>query len=82
MTSEIVGREEVLAAVAAFGGHWGGFVWNPTLREKPCSCWVKVGGGAKSLGLTATNFLKHWVIVYVHDGRVSEILMSERYVDS
>jgi hypothetical protein len=27
------------------------------------------------------DFLEQWVIVYVHHGRVSEILMSARYVD-
>jgi hypothetical protein len=63
------------------GGHWRGFVWNPMLREKPCSCWVKVGDGPQSLAPTGANFLKHWVIVYVHDGRVSEIYMAEHYID-
>jgi hypothetical protein len=63
------------------GGRWRGFVWNPTLREKPCSCWVKVGDGSRSLPPTGANFLKHWVIVYVHHGHVSEIFMSERYID-
>jgi hypothetical protein len=63
------------------GGQWRGFVWNPRLRESPCSCWVKVGDNRRSLAPSAANFLKHWVIVHVHDGRVTEILMAERYVD-
>src|SRR5438046_1912037 len=50
---------------------WNGFMWNLTLREKPCSCWVKVGRGPRSLPATGRNFLKPWFFIDVHRGRVS-----------
>jgi hypothetical protein len=60
---------------------WQGFVWNAWAREKPCSCWVKVGWGARSLPATAANFQKHWVFLDVRHGRVTRIFMAERFVD-
>jgi hypothetical protein len=63
------------------GGHWHGFVWNVRLREDPCSCWVKVGNGAKSLAVSGTNFLKPWTIVFVKRGRVTAFYFARRYVD-
>jgi hypothetical protein len=63
------------------GGHWHGFVWNVRLREFPCSCWTKVGRGARSLPVTGANFLKPWTIVFVEHGRVREIYFTSRYVD-
>jgi hypothetical protein len=60
---------------------WRGFVWNAWVKDKPCSCWVKVGDGARSLPATGANFLKHWVFLYVRHGRVTRILMSRRFVD-
>src|SRR5204863_126703 len=50
---------------------WHGFMWNLRLRENPCSCWVKVGRGTRSLPATGDNFLKPWFFIYVDHGRVS-----------
>ena len=60
---------------------WHGFVWNAWVREKPCSCWVKVGNGKRSLPATTANFLKHWVFIDVRHGRVTRIFMAQRFVD-
>jgi len=60
---------------------WNGFIWNAWVREKPCSCWVKVGDGTRSLPATAANFLKHWTFLDVRHGRVTRIFMSQRFVD-
>jgi len=56
------------------------FIWNPTLKVDPCSCWVKVGTGKRSLPLPA-RFGIPWVIVDVAHGRVTSILLSSKYVD-
>jgi hypothetical protein len=63
------------------GRYWHGFVWNAWVREKPCSCWVKVGRGPRSLPATVHNFLKPWFFVYVHRGRVSGFYFALRFVD-
>lgn len=68
-------------ATSACEHRWRGFVWNAWVRERPCSCWVKVGDGAESLPVTAANFLKHWVFLYVRGGRVTRIVMVQRFVD-
>jgi hypothetical protein len=60
---------------------WHGFVWNAIVKFKPCSCWVKVGDGARSLPATGANFLKHWTILTVRGGRVTRIYFSQRYID-
>ena len=51
------------------------------MKFKPCSCWVKVGDGARSLPATGANFLKHWTILTVRRGRVTRIYFSQRYID-
>jgi hypothetical protein len=63
------------------GRRWRGFVWNAWGREKPCSCWVKVGRGKRSLPATVHNFLKPWFFIYVHRGRVSGFYFASRFVD-
>jgi len=60
---------------------WHGFVWNAWVREKPCSCWVKVGRGPRSLPATVHNFLKPWFFIEVHRGRVSAFYFALRFVD-
>ena len=60
---------------------WHGFVWNAWVRDKPCSCWVKVGDGKRSLPATVANFQKHWVFLDVRHGRVTRIFMAQRFVD-
>jgi hypothetical protein len=63
------------------GRYWHGFVWNAWVREKPCSCWVKVGGGRRSLPATVDNFLKPWFFIYVHHGRVSGFYFARKFID-
>jgi hypothetical protein len=60
---------------------WHGFVWNAWVREKPCSCWVKVGRGPRSLPATVKNFLKPWFFIDVRRGRVSSFYFASRFVD-
>ena len=60
---------------------WHGFMWNLTLREKPCQCWVKVGRGPRSLPATSDNFLKPWFFIDVFRGRVSGFYFALRFVD-
>jgi len=60
---------------------WHGFVWNAWVREKPCSCWVKVGLGRRSLPATAKNFLKPWFFINVRHGRVTSFYWALRFVD-
>jgi hypothetical protein len=60
---------------------WHEFVWNAWVREKPCSCWVKVGRGTRSLPATVDNFLKPWFFVYVDHGRVSGFYFALKFVD-
>ena len=60
---------------------WHGFTWNGWVREKPCSCWVKVGRGPRSLPATVKNFLKPWVLITVDRGRVSSFYFAARFVD-
>jgi hypothetical protein len=60
---------------------WHGFVWNAWVREKPCSCWVKVGDRDRSLPATGANFLKHWVFLDVQHTRVTRIFMAQKFVD-
>jgi hypothetical protein len=62
-------------------GRWHGFVYNPSLRESPCSCWVKVGFGARSLRISGDNFLKPWLFIDVRHGRVTGFYVDLRYVD-
>jgi hypothetical protein len=63
------------------GRHWHGFVWNAWVRERPCSCWVKVGGGPRSLPATVHNFRKPWFFIDVRRGRVSGFYFALRFVD-
>jgi hypothetical protein len=60
---------------------WHGFMWNLTLREKPCSCWVKVGRGARSLPATGDSFLKPWFFINVSHGRISSFYFALKFVD-
>jgi hypothetical protein len=60
---------------------WRGFVWNEWIREKPCSCWTKVGLGQRSLPLTADNFEKPWFFIYVGHGRVESFYFALKFVD-
>jgi hypothetical protein len=63
-------------------GHvWHGFVWNAWAREKPCSCWVKVGLGERSLPATTENFLKPWTFIDVRHGRITSFYFASRFVD-
>jgi len=67
---------------SAFPRRWRhAFIFNPTLKVSPCHCWVKIGTGARSLRPGAGTFLKPWVIVHISHGRVTDILMSSKYVD-
>ena len=63
------------------GRRWHGFLWNTWRREKPCSCWVKVGRGPRSLPATTANFLKPWTFIDVRDGRVASFYFAARFVD-
>jgi hypothetical protein len=60
---------------------WHGFIYNPTLREDPCSCWVKVGVAARSLTPTGTNFGKPWFFIYLRHGHVAGFYFALNYVD-
>ena len=60
---------------------WHGFVWNSSIRETPCGCWVKVGLGAQSLPVTGANFLKPWFFIYTRRGRVTRFHFALKYVD-
>jgi len=60
---------------------WHGFVWNAWVREKPCSCWVKVGLGPRSLPATFKNFLKPWFFIDVRHGRVRSFYFASKFVD-
>lgn len=68
-------------ATAPCEHRWHGFVWNAWARDKPCSCWVKVGNGTRSLPATSANFLKPWVLIYVSHGRVTRIYLAQKFVD-
>jgi hypothetical protein len=60
---------------------WRGFIYNPTLRVRPCNCWVKVGRGAQSLPANAFNFGKPWFIIYLRHGHVAGFYFALKYVD-
>lgn len=67
---------------SAFPKAWrSSFIDNPTLKEKPCGCWVKVGTGKHSLQPSTATFGQPWVIVYVSHGKVTAIDLSSKYVD-
>jgi len=68
-------------ATTACEHRWHGFLYNLRLREDPCSCWVKVGTGKRSLPATGENFLKPWTIISVRRGRVVAVFFALRYVD-
>jgi hypothetical protein len=68
-------------ATASCEHRWHGFVWNASVKDKPCSCWVKVGNGKRSLPATAANFLKPWVFIYVRHGRVTQFYLAQKFVD-
>jgi hypothetical protein len=68
-------------ATAPCERRWHGFVWNALVRDKPCSCWVKVGYGKRSLPATGANFLKPWTLIYVRHGRVTRFHLSRKFVD-
>jgi hypothetical protein len=57
---------------------WHGFIYNPTLREDPCSCWVKVGTKPQSLPF---QFDKPWFFIYLRHGRVSGFYFDLKYID-
>ena len=61
--------------------YWHGFIWNAWVREKPCSCWVKVGRGPRSLPATTDNFLKPWFFIDVRHGRISGFYFNLKFVD-
>jgi hypothetical protein len=44
------------------------------------SCWTKVGLGARSLTVTAKNFLKPWFFIDVRHGRVTSFYFASRFV--
>ena len=60
---------------------WHGFIYGPYLKENRCSCWVKVGRGARSLPVTGLNFGKPWSFIYVKHGRVTGFYFSAHYID-
>jgi hypothetical protein len=60
---------------------WHGFVWNAWVREKPCTCWVKVGLGAGSLPATTANFSRAWFFIYMRHGRVTSFHFALKFVD-
>ena len=68
-------------ATASCEHRWHGFVWNAWVRDKPCSCWVKVGDGKRSLPATGANFLTHWVFIDVRHGRVTRFHLAQKFVD-
>ena len=68
-------------ATSACEHRWHGFVWNAWNRDKPCSCWVKVGNGPRSQPATVANFEKQWVFLYVRKSRVVRIFMAQKFVD-
>jgi len=63
------------------GGRWHGFVFNAWSKETPCSCWVKVGTGPRSLRATAANFQKPWFFIHTYRGRVTRFYFASRFVD-
>ena len=60
---------------------WHGFIYNPTLREHPCKCWVKAGLGARSLPVDAYNFGKPWFFINLRRGHVAGFYFALKYVD-
>jgi hypothetical protein len=60
---------------------WRGFIYNPTLRVRPCSCWVKAGRGAQSLPANAFNFGKPWFFIYLRRGHVAGFYFALKYID-
>jgi hypothetical protein len=68
-------------ATASCEHRWHGFVWNAWVTDKPCSCWVKVGNGKRSLPATTANFLKPWVFIYVRHGRVTRFHLAQKFID-
>jgi hypothetical protein len=68
-------------AMASCEHRWHGFVWNASVKDKPCGCWVKVGNGKRSLPATTANFLKPWVFIYARRGRVTRFHLTQKFVD-
>jgi hypothetical protein len=66
------------SARSACEHRWHGFIYNPTLREDPCHCWVKVGTDAQSLPF---QFEKPWFFIYLDRGRVSGFYFALDYID-
>jgi hypothetical protein len=60
---------------------WHGFIWNAWVREKPCSCWVRVGRGRHSLPASDQNFLKPWYFIEIRRGRISAFYFALKFVD-
>jgi hypothetical protein len=60
---------------------WNGFLWDASVRERPCNCWVKVGRRARSLSVTTKNFMKPWFFIDVRDGRVARFFFAWKFVD-
>ena len=60
---------------------WHGFVYNVSLREDPCNCWVKAGLGARSRPVNAYNFGKPWFFIYLRRGHVAGFYFALEYID-
>jgi hypothetical protein len=54
---------------------------NKWVRDKPCTCWTKVGLGRESLPVTYTNFQKPWFFIDMRRGRVSDFYWDLKFVD-
>lgn len=60
---------------------WRGFIFDAWNRGVPCSCWVRVGTGPRSLPATTANFLKPWFFIYTKHGRVTSFYFALKFVD-
>lgn len=60
---------------------WHGFLWDAWVRQGPCSCWVKVGRGERSLPVTTKSFMKPWFFIDVHHGHVARFFFASKFVD-
>jgi hypothetical protein len=60
---------------------WHGFVFDAWSKGAPCSCWVKVGLGAKSLRATAANFEKPWFFINTRRGVVTGFYFALKFID-
>lgn len=58
------------------GHRWHGFVWNEYDHDSPCSCWIKVGYGKRSLPPGP----EPWTVIWVRHGRVAALTLSTTYI--